>query len=120
MARIVDSILVDEDGADQSTELYQCVPVAAVAGEAGSLDRENGADTTFTDCGQQPLEARTGDASARSSEIVVDDLGRSSSQAAWRDRQARIAGAGSRGCARADPGSIDGHKRKRCVADARL
>jgi len=38
MARIVDSVLVDEDRADQSTELYQRVPVAAVAGEARSLD----------------------------------------------------------------------------------
>src|SRR5271166_144667 len=114
MARIVDPVLVDEDGADQSTELYQRVPVASVAGETRSLDREHGADTTVADRGQQPFEARTGDASARSSEIVVDDF-----EAAWRDRQGRIAGAGSRGCARADPGSIDGHRRKRCVADAR-
>src|SRR5215469_7219020 len=74
MARIVDSVFVDEDRADQSTELYQGVPVAAVAGETRSLDRENGADATVTDCGQQPLEAGTGDAAARSSEIVVDDL----------------------------------------------
>src|SRR5208337_954044 len=74
MARIVDSVLVDEDGADQSTELYQRVTVAAVAGETRSLDREDGADATVTDCRQQPLEARTGDASARSSKIVVDDF----------------------------------------------
>ena len=74
MARIVDSVLVDEYGADQSTELYQRVPVAAVAGETRSLDRENGADATVTDSGQQPLEAGTGDAAARPSEIVVDDL----------------------------------------------
>src|ERR1700758_4508687 len=74
MTRIVDSVLVDEDGADQSTELYQGVPVAAVTGETRSLDRENGADATGTDSGQQPLEAGTGDAAARSSEIVVDDL----------------------------------------------
>ena len=38
------------------------------------LDREHDADATITDCSQQPLETRTGDASARSSEIVVDDL----------------------------------------------
>src|SRR5271166_5182355 len=74
MARIVDPVLVDEDGADQSTELYQRVPVASVAGETRSLDREHGADTTVADRGQQPFEARTGDASARSSEIVVDDF----------------------------------------------
>ena len=74
MARIVDSVLVDEDRADQSTELYQRVPVAAVAGEARSLDGKHHTDATVTDCGQQPLEARTDDASARSSEIVVDDF----------------------------------------------
>ena len=60
--------------ADQSTELYQGVPVAAVAGETGSLDRKHHTDAAVTDCSQQPLEARTGDASARSSEIVVDDF----------------------------------------------
>src|SRR5208283_2884886 len=54
MARIVDSVLVDEDGADQSTELYQRVTVAAVAGETRSLDREDGADATVTDCRQRP------------------------------------------------------------------
>ncbi len=74
MARIVDSVLVDEDGADQSTELDECVPVAAVAGETRSLDRKHRTDTTVTDCGQQALEAWTGNAAARSSEIVVDDL----------------------------------------------
>src|SRR6516165_2041481 len=74
MTRIVDSVLVDEDGADQSTELYQRVPVAAVAGETRSLDREDGADPTVTDCSQQPLEAWTGDAAGRPPKIVVDDF----------------------------------------------
>jgi hypothetical protein len=50
------------------------VPVAAVAGQTRSFDRKHRADATVTDCGQQPLEAWTSDASARSSEIVVDDL----------------------------------------------
>ena len=74
MARIVDSILVDDDGADQSTELDQRMPVAAVARETRSLDREHRADTAVADRRQQPLEARTGDAAAGSSKIVVDDL----------------------------------------------
>src|SRR5262245_3601899 len=39
MASIVDSILVDDNGADQSTELDQSVPIAAVAGETRGLDR---------------------------------------------------------------------------------
>jgi hypothetical protein len=42
--------------------------------QSRSLDRENGADATVTDCGQQPFEAGTGDAAARSPEIVVDNL----------------------------------------------
>ena len=74
MARIVDSVLVDEDGADQSTELDECVPVAAVAGETRSFDRKHRTDTTVTNCGQQSLKAWTSDAAARSSEIVIDDL----------------------------------------------
>ena len=74
MARIVDSVLVDDERADQSTELDQRVPVAAIAGKTRRLDREHGADTALADRGQQPLEAGTGDAAARSAEIVVDDL----------------------------------------------
>ena len=76
MARIVDSILVDDDGADQSTELDQRMPVAAVAGETRGLDREHRPDTAVADGGQQSLKAWTGDATTRSSEIVVDDLDR--------------------------------------------
>ena len=74
MARIVNSILVDDDGADQSTELDQSVPVAAVARETRSLDRKHRTDTAVADCGQQPFEAWPGYAAARSSKIVVDDL----------------------------------------------
>src|SRR3954463_2833040 len=64
MARIVDSVLVDDDGADQSTELDESVPVAAVAGETRRLDRKHRTDTTVADCGQQSLEAWTDDAAA--------------------------------------------------------
>src|SRR5215813_11724795 len=67
MARIVDSVLVDEYGADQSTELDECVPVAAVAGKTRGLDRKHCTDTTVTDCRQQSLEAWTGDTTARPS-----------------------------------------------------
>src|ERR1700760_4437919 len=74
MARIVDSVLGGDNRPDQAAELDKGVPVAAVAGETQSLDRKHCADTTVTDCGQQPLEAWTGDASARPAEIVVDDL----------------------------------------------
>ena len=56
MTRIVDSILVDEDCADQSTELDQRVPVPAVAGETRSLDREHGANTASADRPDQTIE----------------------------------------------------------------
>ena len=62
--------------ADQSTELDQRMPVAAVAGEPRRLDREHGADAAVADRRQQPLEAGTRDAAARAAEIVVDDLDR--------------------------------------------
>ena len=45
MARIVDSVLVDDKRADQSTELDQRVPVAAITGKTRRLDREHSADT---------------------------------------------------------------------------
>src|SRR5215471_12760349 len=74
MARIVDSIFVDDNCADQSTELDQSVPIAAVPGEARGLDRKHRPDTAVADGGQQSFKAWTGNAAARSSEIVVDDL----------------------------------------------
>src|SRR5258708_20689273 len=43
VSRIIDSVLVYDDGPDQSTELDQRVPVATVAGEAGGFDGEYGA-----------------------------------------------------------------------------
>src|SRR5271157_5369494 len=42
MPSIVDPILVDDDGPDQSAELDQRMPVAAVAGEPGGFDRKYG------------------------------------------------------------------------------
>jgi hypothetical protein len=44
------------------------------AGKTRGFDRKHRTDTTVTDCRQQSLEAWTGDAAARSSEIIVDDL----------------------------------------------
>src|SRR5271156_819200 len=76
MSWIIDSVFVNDDGPDQSTELDQRVPVAAVTRESGSLDRENGADAPFADCRQQAFEAEPVDAAARAAEIIVDDLDR--------------------------------------------
>src|SRR6202165_5165136 len=74
MPRIVDSVLVDDDGSDQSTELDQRMPVAAVARETRGFNCKHGADTALTDCRQQALEARACDAAARATEIIVNDL----------------------------------------------
>src|SRR5258707_2321022 len=41
VSRTIDSVLVYDDGPDQSTELDQRVPVATVAGEAGGFGSEN-------------------------------------------------------------------------------
>src|SRR5271163_630890 len=76
MSWIIDTVFVNDDGPNQPTELGQCVPVAAVTRESGSLDRENGADAPFGDRRQQALEARPVDAAASAAEIIVDDLDR--------------------------------------------
>src|SRR5207245_8325483 len=57
MARIVDSVLVGDERADQSTELDQRMPVAAITGKTRRLDREHSADTAVADRWKQPLEA---------------------------------------------------------------
>jgi hypothetical protein len=65
MARIVDSILVDDDGPNQSTELDQRMPIAAVPCKPRCLDGEHGSSLSFADRREQPLEARLADAAAR-------------------------------------------------------
>src|SRR5262249_3709230 len=77
MARIIDSILVDNNRADESTELDQCVPVAAIARQARRLDREHSTDATLANRGQQVLKAGQADPVARATQIIVDDLYRS-------------------------------------------
>src|SRR5260370_3626899 len=74
MARIVDSVLVDDERADQSTKFDQRMPVAAIAGKTRRLDREHSADTAVADRCEQPLEAGPRDAAAGPAEVVVDDF----------------------------------------------
>src|SRR5258708_38276132 len=50
------------------------MPVAAIAGETGGLDRKDGADAPFADRRQQALEAGACDPAARAAEIIIDDL----------------------------------------------
>src|SRR5271166_7145425 len=49
MARIVDSVLVYDERADQSTELDERMPVTTIAGKTRRLDRKHGADTAVAD-----------------------------------------------------------------------
>jgi hypothetical protein len=77
MPRIIDSVLVYDDGPDKSTELNQRVPIAAVTSQPRRFDREYGTDAAFADRCQQALEARPIDASARAAKIIVDELDRS-------------------------------------------
>src|SRR6516225_1852762 len=77
MPRFVDSVLVNDDRSDLSTELDQRVPVTAVTRQSRRLDREHGAHADFADCCQQALEARPSDTAARSAKVIIDDLDRS-------------------------------------------
>src|SRR5215831_11949856 len=74
MARIIDSVLVDDDRGDQSTELDQHMPVAAIAGETRGLDREHRADVSGADCADQTIKAGAGDAASRAAKVIIDDL----------------------------------------------
>src|SRR5260370_20770805 len=74
MPRIIDSVLVHDDSPDQSTELDQRMPVAAVARQPGRLDREHSPDAAFADRREQAFEARPIDAAPRATQIIVDDL----------------------------------------------
>src|SRR5665811_591894 len=71
--RIVDAILISDQRADQAAELQQRVPVAPVASQARSLDRDHDANAAFADGCEKLLEAWSGDARARPPEVVVDD-----------------------------------------------
>ena len=64
MPRIIDAVLIYDDGSDKSTELNQRVPVATVASQPRRFDREYRTDATFADRCQQALEARPIDATA--------------------------------------------------------
>jgi len=71
MPRIIDSVLVYDDGPDKSTER---VPVAAVTRQSRRFDREYGTDPAFADRCQQALEAWPIDADAGAAKIIVDDF----------------------------------------------
>ena len=74
-ARIVDTIWIDHDGAYQAAEFDEMMPVAAVTGQAGSLNAKDGANLSRTDFRNQMLEPRAFDlAGPRAPKILVDYL----------------------------------------------
>src|SRR5215475_13579800 len=74
MPRIVDSILVDDHGPDQSTELDQRVPFPAIARKTCRLNREHGANAAGADRTDQAIKAGPGGTATRSTKIIVNDL----------------------------------------------
>src|ERR1700730_3474095 len=76
MPRIIDSVLVYDDGPDKSTELNPRVPVAAVTSQPRRFDRKYGTDAAFADRRQQGLRGGPIDPTARAAKIIVDDLDR--------------------------------------------
>jgi hypothetical protein len=50
------------------------VPVAAIAGETRSLDRQHGTDIACADRPDQTIEAVSGGSTAGAAKIVINDL----------------------------------------------
>ena len=71
--RIVNSVLIDDQAADQGTELQKGVPIAPVAGQARGLEGKHRARVAAADRRQQAFEARARSPAPRAAEIVVDD-----------------------------------------------
>src|SRR5208337_4942248 len=55
--RIVHSVLIDDQAADQGAELQKGVPIAPVAGQARGLESEDRACIAAADSNEQALEA---------------------------------------------------------------
>jgi hypothetical protein len=72
-APFVDAAFVN-DNRDKAAELDQRMPVAAIARQAGGLDREDRPAAALADRRQKALETTPVDATARAPEIIVDDL----------------------------------------------
>jgi hypothetical protein len=72
-AGIIDSVLIDDQAADQSAKFKQRVPVASVARQARRLDRHDGADPALANGGNQPFKPGARDPRSGAAEIFVED-----------------------------------------------
>jgi hypothetical protein len=70
--RIVYSVLIDDQAADQGAELQKGVPIAAVAGQARRLESEDRACIAAANPNEQALEAWARYPAPRAAEIVVN------------------------------------------------
>ena len=72
--RIVDAVVVHDEGPGDAAEFEQPVPVGAGAGEARDLQPEDGPDLAEADLGDEPLEAAAlFGGGPRLPEVLVDD-----------------------------------------------
>src|SRR5262245_29490427 len=67
------SFLIDDQAIDERAVLQKCVPITTVAGEPRRLYREHGTGALRANRSEQMFEARPRRATARTSEIIVDD-----------------------------------------------
>ena len=75
LSRIIDAVLVDDEGVGQATDLDEAIPVAAGTGQARGFQAQDGADAAETDLGHQVLEAvATEGGGPGVSLVLVDDL----------------------------------------------
>ena len=71
MAGLVNSLLIDDQSADEATELQQCVPIPAVPGEARRFDRHC-ADTPLANRSEQLLKPGSRNTRPGTAQIVVN------------------------------------------------
>jgi hypothetical protein len=71
--RIIDAVGIDDACADQSAQLEQVMPIAAVTSKTRRIETKHGADFACTHRSNQPVETRPGYATAcRAAKVIVD------------------------------------------------
>src|SRR5277367_1072891 len=74
MLRIINTIMIHDQGIHNGTEFEQPMPLASVARQARRLDGENGADLALAHVRHQGSKSRTLNVSASgAAQIIVDD-----------------------------------------------
>jgi hypothetical protein len=74
-SRIVNTVRVDDERAEESAQVDEVVPFTAIPGEARRFDAEDGPDLARAHVSHEALEPGALErAGSRSSEVLVDDL----------------------------------------------